>query len=80
VAAGFPGPDFRIEICKREIMAEKSRIRRVGEQVREKVNQLRSASASVKDRVVSNPEPEEQQPQPVKKKPIVSVNGEDVAA
>ena len=61
-------------------MRAKSAIRRVGEQVREKVHQLRSASASVKDRVVCNPEPEELEPKPVRKKPIVSVNGEDVAA
>jgi hypothetical protein len=62
-------------------MRAKSAIRRVGEQVREKINQLRSTGASVKDRVVvCNPDPEEQEPKPVRKKPIVSVNGEDVAA
>jgi hypothetical protein len=61
-------------------MRGKSAIRRVGEQVREKVKQIRSKGASVKDRVVCNPDPEEQEPKPVRKKPIVSVNGEDVAA
>ncbi len=59
-------------------MRGKRAIRRVGEQVRRKVNRFRSTR--VKGRVVCNPDPEEQEPKPVRKKPIVSVNGEDVAA
>jgi hypothetical protein len=50
------------------------------EDIREELSELGSAGSSVADRIVVIPEPEEQQPQRVQKKPIVSVNGEDVAA
>jgi hypothetical protein len=62
-------------------MPEKNGIRRLDEDVREGVNEIDSASSSVEDRIVTNPDPEESQPKLVKqKKPIVSVDGEDVAA
>jgi hypothetical protein len=62
-------------------MPEKNSIRQLDEEVREGVNEIDSASSSVGDRIVTNPDPEENQPKLVKqKKPIVSVNGEDVAA
>jgi hypothetical protein len=44
----------------------------------EKVDEVLDEAASVDDRIVSNPDPEENTPEPVEKKPIVSVNGEDV--
>ena len=44
----------------------------------EKVNEVLDEAASVDDRIISNPEPEEQEPKPVKKEGIVSVNGEDI--
>ena len=44
----------------------------------ERVNQPLSEGASIDDRIVSIPDPDEHVPEPVKKKRIVSVNGEDV--
>jgi len=44
----------------------------------ERVNQPLNEAASIDDRIVSIPDPDEQNPEPVKKKGIVSVNGEDV--
>lgn len=44
----------------------------------ERVNQPLREAASIDDRIVSIPDPDEQVPAPVKKKGIVSVNGEDV--
>src|SRR5512147_2510162 len=45
---------------------------------REEVTLPLTEAASIDDRIVSIPEPDEQVPEPVKKKGIVSVNGEDV--
>jgi len=44
----------------------------------EKVNDLMHTGSSVDDRVVTNPDPEEQEPKQTQAKPIVSINGEDV--
>jgi hypothetical protein len=44
----------------------------------ERVTEPLNEAASIDDRIVSIPDPDEQVPQPVKKKGIVSVNGEDV--
>jgi hypothetical protein len=59
-------------------MSEKNQYR-TEEHIREAADQLRLAGASVNDRVVSNPDPEEHEPQPMKKQPIVSVNGQDLS-
>jgi len=42
------------------------------------VDQPLNEAASIDDRIVSVPEPDEHVPEPAKKKGIVSVNGEDV--
>jgi hypothetical protein len=42
------------------------------------VNDIMQTGASVNDRVVTNPDPEEQEPKQLRTKPIVSINGEDV--
>jgi hypothetical protein len=44
----------------------------------ERVNEPLNEAASIDDRIVSIPDPDEQVPQPTKKTGIVSVNGEDV--
>ncbi len=44
----------------------------------EKADEPLAEAASVDDRIVSNPDPEEQKPQSRQKKPIISVNGEDI--
>jgi hypothetical protein len=44
----------------------------------EKVNEVLDEAASIDDRIVTNPEPDEQEPKPQNKEGIVSVNGEDV--
>lgn len=44
----------------------------------EGVNQPLNEAASIDDRIVSVPEPEEQVPEPVKKEGIISVHGQDV--
>ncbi len=54
------------------------RPRDVGHIGLERVNEPLNESASIDDRIVSIPDPDEQAPEPVKKKGIVSVNGEDV--
>lgn len=63
----------------KEILKRKDiRPRDLGHIGLEKVNEVLDEAASVDDRIVSNPEPEEQEPNPEKKQAIVSVNGEDV--
>jgi len=44
----------------------------------EEVNQPLNEAASIDDRIVSVPEPDEHMPETARKKGIVSVNGEDV--
>jgi hypothetical protein len=44
----------------------------------EKVNEVLDEAASIDDRIVTNPDPDELEPKPQKKEGIVSVNGEDV--
>lgn len=46
----------------------------------EEVTQPLNEAASLDDRIVSVPEPDEHVPEPPKKKCIVSVNGQDVKA
>ena len=44
----------------------------------ERSNEPLNEAASIDDRIVSIPDPDEQVPEPVEKKGIVSVNGKDV--
>ena len=57
-------------------MSDKDQFR-TEEQIPAATDGLRSPSVSVDDRVVSIPDPDEQEPQPMRQ-PIVSVNGQDL--
>ena len=50
-----------------------------GRQATRRINSaVQDRVAGMRYRVVSNPDPEEQEPRPVNAKPIISINGQDV--
>ncbi len=66
-------------------MAEKNANRRADTQGNgsarrglKQVNDIMIQSSSIEDRVVTNPDPEEQELKRPQAKPIISINGEDV--
>jgi hypothetical protein len=61
---------------KRKVNPERER----GNEAIEDTTEMMNEVASIDDRIVTNPAPAEQQPKESKRKPIVSVNGEDMAA